>query len=63
MYTIRFYVGNSLGPVQQLMEFTDEEIELSRASLESRIGPLLCDPKTGFPSFVVYLDGQEVGGG
>lgn len=43
---------------------TDADIEAARLAVEDRIGRKLpVDPRTGFPSFTIYADGEEYGGG
>ena len=59
--TIQFSAG---GGEYVLPDYNDEEIEAVRIRVEKRLGRFLPeDPRTGFPSFTIYADGEEVGGG
>jgi hypothetical protein len=42
----------------------DHAIERARKYAEEKLGtPLPIDPRTNFPAFTLYRDGEEVGGG
>lgn len=47
-----------------LPRYTDECIEQVRRDFETAQGsPLPVDPKTGFPNFAIYEDGEEIAWG
>jgi hypothetical protein len=60
-YTIKF---DGCAETLPLSEFSDEAMEAARQEAERLLGRKLpLDPKTGYPSFTVYRDGVEIGGG
>jgi hypothetical protein len=61
MITVKFHGSDEL---VEISELSDVEIERARHTVEYRIErPLPVDSRTGFPSFTVYEDGIEFGGG
>ena len=68
MFTIKFYIGHELGREYPLEDFSDVSIEAAREQadhdLEEAGQPRLVeDSRHDFPSFTVYEDGEELGGG
>lgn len=48
----------------ELPACTDQAIEAARLAAEQHLGqPLKVDPRQDFPSFTLYKDGEEIGGG
>ncbi len=60
---IAFWGGWKDWPKQPLTKMTDDEIEKARVECEKTHGPLPIDERTGYPSFGIYEDGEEIGGG
>ena len=49
---------------QSLTDDSDAAVEAALADLEQRLGRKLpLDTRTDFPSFTLYGDGEEIGGG
>jgi len=65
VHSIRWHMpSGKLSPHRQLSDFSDEVIIVDRTALEAQEGEKLeVDPRTDFPSFVLYENGEEIGGG
>ena len=69
-YSVRFYtskdsdeLGGKLTQPFRMAANNDINLERARVQAELEGEKLVVDPRTDFPSFVVYRDGAEIGGG
>lgn len=60
MLTITF---NNIATLFEISELSDSEIERARKLAEKRYGKPSVDPKTDYPSFTIYEDGNEIAAG
>lgn len=64
MLHIEFYGADGVPLRCELPEFTDKAIDRARAILEGNSGQTFeVNPVTGFPTFIITRDGDQVGGG